>query len=186
MPLLRTGESRRYIIAEQRNLARKDVIRRRSPIAQQRRDAEVELIMRAETSVGCLAAGKLPHSTEGEETGEKRLAGDAISLSSTRFRVQRYPARTGSTSAKSSPRAFIPPISNLLIGVDSTMSVIWSASPPIPNYMVRPGRVPTALLAVLSHAIVARLRQRKLSHHSLSPVRPNEPYNQRNTIQMNA
>jgi hypothetical protein len=45
MPLLRTGESRLYIIAEQRNLARKDVIRRRSPIAQQRRDAEVELLL---------------------------------------------------------------------------------------------------------------------------------------------
>jgi hypothetical protein len=33
-------------------------------------------------------------------------------------------ARTGSTLAKSSPRAFIPLIFNLVIGVDSTMSVI--------------------------------------------------------------
>ena len=52
----------------------------------------------------------------------------------------RYPAGTGSTLAKSSPRAFIPLISNLVIGVDSTMSVIRSASLPIPNDMVRPGR----------------------------------------------
>ena len=50
------------------------------------------------------------------------------------------------------PRAFIPLISNLVIGVNSTISVIVLLSLPI-----RSGRVPTALLAVLSHAIVARL-----------------------------
>ena len=78
------------------------------------------------------------------------------------------------------------PLASTLPFMRAETSVDRPASPPIANYMVRPGRVPTALLAVLSHAIVARLRQRKLSHHGLSPIRPNEPYNQRNTIQMTA